>query len=147
MTILKPESLVQKELRLSIAYDGDESWRNNVGVLTDLRGVPVRYGLANETADMNDKIKSSDVIGIHTVTITKEMVGQRIGVFAAYECKPEGWTFPKSTNKDEYKRCSAQLAFHDIVRRAGGIAGFVTSTDDRRSILDNWYRAMLQVFR
>lgn len=124
------ESAVQQRIRLEAAYSGLEMFRNNVGVLTDINGRPVRYGLANDTAQLNKAIKSSDLIGVTPVFVTPDMVGRVLGVFTAVECKESNWTFKPS---DE--RAVAQAAFHDIVRRAGGFAGFATSVEDFRKIV------------
>jgi len=129
------ESSVQQRVRLAIAYAGGDAWRNNVGVLLDINGRPVRYGLANESKEMNEKFKSSDIIGVMPVKITQDMVGKTIGQFIAPECKEEGWTFPQPTNVREYAHCVAQANFHDIVRRAGGKADFVTSEEDIKRLL------------
>jgi hypothetical protein len=47
-------------------------WRNNIG-LAFYQGKYVQYGLAPG---------SGDLIGFRSVTITPEMVGQRVAVFA-----------------------------------------------------------------
>lgn len=110
-------------------YPGAQNWRNNVGVLDDRRGIPVRYGLANESKQENAVIKSSDVIGITPTLITQEMVGYYLGVMTALEIKESGWTFPLPTNKHDFAHCTAQARFHEIVRAACGFAGFVTNPE------------------
>lgn len=102
-------------------YAGAQNWRNNVGSFIDERGIPVRYGLANESKQENEVIKSSDIIGITPTLITQEMVGYWLGVFTALEIKERGWTLKPSD-----KRGHAQSKYHDIVRAACGYAGFVT---------------------
>lgn len=114
------EAAVQNNVRLEAAHEGCRLMRNNVGVFTDKRGVPVRYGLANESKKMNTKIKSSDLIGINPVTITPEMVGLLVGIFTARECKPEGWQF--SGTKHE----NAQLNFGNLINSLGGDFKFTT---------------------
>lgn len=104
-------------------------WRNNVGagrVVGD-DGVErmIRWGLANDSAQVNKEIKSSDLIGITPVLITPAMVGFSLGVFTAYEVKAPGW---RLTPGDQ--RGLAQQRFHDIVRAACGFAGFVTDPRD-----------------
>jgi hypothetical protein len=120
----KSETAVQNIARRDAAFFGPV-WRNNSGVLLDANGTPVRFGLANESKKENERVKSSDLIGITEVMITGDMIGQTIGVFTAYECKPEGWTLRPSD-----KRAHAQAAFHAIVRKSGGYAGFVTKPED-----------------
>lgn len=99
--------------------------RNNSGALPDENGRPVRYGLGNISKQMNEVLKSSDEIGMTSVIITPEMVGQKIAVFTAVECKKPGWKFnPKD------KRESAQKNFIDMVLNAGGYAGFASCVDE-----------------
>jgi len=129
------ESVVQKLIRLDAAYGKNNLWRNNSGVLFDATGRPVRYGLANDSKELNDHIKSSDLIGYTQVMITLDMVGQVLPVMTAIECKPSDWTFPRPTNKAEYARCSAQARFHDIILKAGGFAGFATCVEVYRRLI------------
>lgn len=126
------ESTTTSFVRLDAAQQGDVLWRNNVGVLKDLTGRPVRYGLANDTPAMNKVIKSSDLIGIHPLLITPQMVGMIIGQFLAIEMKEEGWVFNHLEEREV-----AQKNFHDIVRKNGGRAGFATGVADYRRIIGN----------
>lgn len=114
----KSESAVQVDVRLEASEKGLRLWRNNVGVLLDARGVPVRYGLANESKQMNSKIKSSDLIGVRPVRIEPRHVGSVIGQFVAREIKPEYWNY--SGNAHEI----AQLKFLELVLSMGGDAAF-----------------------
>lgn len=109
-----PEARVQDEARLLASKMGWRLFRNNVGVLKDERGVPVRYGICNDSPAMNKRIKSSDLIGIRPVVITPDMVGSTIGQFMAREVKKAGWKY-KGT---EHER--AQLAFGTLVIGLGG---------------------------
>lgn len=95
-------------------------YRNNVGVLLDARGVPVRFGLANDSAAVNEACKSADLIGIKRVVITPDMVGQVVGVFLSREVKHEGWRFTGT------QRELAQLRWIEIVTQFGGDAAFCT---------------------
>lgn len=108
------EARVQDEARLLASKMGWRLFRNNVGVLKDERGVPVRYGIANDSPAMNKRIKSSDLIGIRPVVITPDMVGSTIGQFVAREVKKAGWKY-KGTEHEE-----AQLAFGMLVIGLGG---------------------------
>lgn len=121
----RSEAEVQNRARLSASRNGGLLWRNNVGCLLDDRGVPVRYGLANESKRMNQSVKSSDLIGIRPVFIAPEHLGTTIGQFVAYECKHEGWKY----KGDAHER--AQLKFMDIVRARGGEARFISTVEDR----------------
>ncbi len=124
------ESPVQQRIRLDAAYAGTDLWRNNSGALPDRNGRLVRYGLCNDDPALNKRIKSSDLIGVTPLFIMPQHVGQVVGVFTAIECKQEGWRFNPS---DE--RVVAQAAFHAIVTRAGGYAGFATCVEDYRKII------------
>ncbi|MAK38196.1 MAG: hypothetical protein CMC15_18700 [Flavobacteriaceae bacterium] len=124
------ETKVSSEIRLDGAYRSIELWRNNVGVLRNQDGTPVRYGLANTSKKVNREIKSSDLIGITPVFITPDMVGKLVGVFTAVETKAENWVF----NQND-KHCLAQKNYHDIVLKAGGYAGFATCVKDFRKII------------
>jgi hypothetical protein len=124
------ESAVASHIRLDAAQQNVELWRNNTGAYEDFTGRWVRYGLCNDSKALNSVIKSSDLIGSTPVMITPEMVGTVIGVFTAIETKPEGWVFRQSD-----KRAVAQQAFHDIVKKSGGYAGFATSTQEFRRII------------
>lgn len=119
------ETALQQHIRLHASNAGVEIWRNNSGVLRDETGRPVRYGLANDSPQLNKQIKSSDLIGVTPVVITQQHVGQLIGVFTAIECKHEGWTMRPSDD-----RALAQMRFHVIVCAAGGYAGFATRPED-----------------
>ena len=129
------ESAAASHIRLDAAYLGCDMWRNNTGAFEDATGRWVRYGLCNESIELAKLIKSSDLIGVTPVTITPDMVGQVIGVFTAVETKPTDWTFPNPTNKDEFAHCLAQQKFHDIVKKAGGFAGFASTVADFRKII------------
>lgn len=113
------ESRVQSMVRLEASRKGVTLFRNNVGALLDERGVPVRYGLANESKAMNTAIKSSDLIGFRPILITPAMVGRTIGQFVAREVKHGAWTFnPKDAHE------LAQLTFINLVLAHGGDAAF-----------------------
>lgn len=125
------EAVNQQQARLIMARAGAQAWRNNSGACLDETGRLIRYGLGNDSAQLNAHIKSSDLIGCTPTLITPDMVGYHLGVFTALEIKPSGW---KLTPGD--KRGNAQDKFHQIVRDACGFAGFVTdpATDIPRII-------------
>lgn len=114
------ESYQQSLVRLEAPHFGVWLTRNNVGALLDTTGRPVRYGLANESAQQNAVIKSSDLIGIRSVTITPQHVGHVIGQFVAREMKESTWNY--KGNKHE----KAQRAFIDFINSKGGDAAFCT---------------------
>ena len=114
------EAWAQQRVRLQAAHAGAFTWRNNVGVLRDERGVPVRFGLANDSARVNERIKSSDLImGIPRV-VTADMVGDKILQFGSAECKAPGWRY-RGTPREK-----AQLAWLALIQQAGGFATFST---------------------
>lgn len=118
---MKSETAVQTDVRLAASRDGGRLWRNNSGVAQDLdTGQVVRFGMSNDSKEVNAKTKSSDLIGIMPITITQSMVGKKIGVMYCREVKREGWTY-KGTPIEV-----AQKNFIDIVNSLGGNAGFTT---------------------
>lgn len=118
------ESDVQARVRLAASQAGDVLWRNNTGVLPDARGVPVRFGLCNESKAVNDKCKSSDLIGIKRVLVTQAHVGHTIGQFYAREVKRAGWRYTGTPRE------AAQLRFIEAVVAMGGDAAFTTGSLD-----------------
>lgn len=116
------ESEIAAETRvvLEAARLGFPLWKNNVGVLQDETGRPVRYGLANDSARLNKVIKSSDRIGCRPVVIEPHHVGYTIGRFVAREMKKPGWRYTGQGREP------AQLAFINRVLALGGDAAFAT---------------------
>ena len=114
----KSEAAVQSVVRLEGARKGVRLWRNNVGALKDERGVPVRYGLANDSKQLNEVLKSSDLIGIRPRRIVQSDVGGIIGQFVCRECKEPGWHY---TGTD---REVAQLNWLTLITASGGDASF-----------------------
>jgi hypothetical protein len=103
--VSNPETDIQQRIRLAVGTRSDlRLFRNNTGTLPDPRtGRPVQFGLARGSADL---------IGWRTITITPEMVGQRVAIFTSIEVKTTtGHLTP------------AQQAWMGTVRGAGGIAG------------------------
>lgn len=117
----RSESAASAQVRLEASRLGWRLWRNNVGVLRNEAGRPVRYGLANESARINAGIKSGDLIGIRPVLITSSLVGQTIGQFVSREMKAPGWTF---NPRDE--REAAQARWASLIVSLGGDAAFST---------------------
>lgn len=111
------ETTLQQQIRLALGTRIDlRLFRNQVGQLPDPRtGRPVQFGLARGSADL---------IGWRTITITPEMVGQRLAVFTSIEIKlPNGRVRPE------------QLAWQRTVSGAGGIAGIARSVQDANDLL------------
>lgn len=117
---LGSEARVQSEAQLTAAARGDKLWRNNVGALPDKTGRPVRYGLANDSKQLNDVLKSGDLIGWKRLLITQQMVGTHIAQFYSRECKPAGWRYTGEGRE------VAQLKWIEYVNSQGGDAAFCT---------------------
>lgn len=115
------EQWTQTTITLEAPQFGVWLTRNNVGALLDKRGVPVRYGLANESKERNAVLKSGDLIGFRPVLITAQMVGQTIGQFVSRECKRPGWRY-NPNDKHE----AAQMNWALLVQKYGGDAKFAT---------------------
>lgn len=114
------EAAVQAAVRLEAARKGVRLFRNNVGALVDSRGVPVRYGLANDSKQLNEVMKSADLIGWRPLLIEPRHVGTVVGQFVSREVKAVGWHY---TGAD---REPAQLAWAQLVTAGGGDAAFCT---------------------
>lgn len=115
--VANAETDIQQRIRLAVGTRSDlRLFRNNTGTLPDPRtGRPVQFGLARGSADL---------IGWRTITITPEMVGQRVAIFTSIEVKTTtGHLTP------------AQQAWLGTVRTAGGIAGVARSVRDAEEIL------------
>ena len=103
------EAALQQAVRLEAARMGWTLWRNNRGDGTLDNGQFLRWGLANDSKALNERIKSSDLIG-----------WDDRGRFVAVECKAPSWRFTGTARE------TAQQRFIDLVRAAGGRGGFVT---------------------
>lgn len=114
------ESEATRKERKKATENGGILWRNNRGVAVDNRGNYVRYGLANESKQMGDNLKSSDLIGITPIIVTPKHVGQRLGIFTAIEMKKPGWKFQGNTHE------IGQLRYLELVTSFGGIGYFST---------------------
>ena len=114
------EAAVQAAVRLEAARKGVRLFRNNVGALVDSRGVPVRYGLANDSKQVNEVMKSADLIGWRPLLIEPRHVGTVVAQFVSREVKAVGWHYTGSDREP------AQLAWAQLVTSGGGDAAFCT---------------------
>lgn len=124
------ESAVTSHIRLDAAQRGITLLRNNSGGFYDERGRFVRYGLGSFTEEQ--KLKSSDYIGITPVFIGPDMLGKVLGVFTAVEIKPSDWKFNSNDKRSLY-----QSNFIDMVLKAGGYAGFTPTVEHFRKIINH----------
>ena len=109
---MNAETTLQQQIRLALGtHPQIRLFRNQVGSLPDPRsGRLVTFGLARGSADL---------IGWRTITVTPDMVGQRLAVFTSIEVKtPIGRVRPDQT------------AWMGAVQAAGGIAGIARSVPD-----------------
>lgn len=114
------ESNVINAVRLKASEAGYTLFRNNVGAAYDRTGRFIRYGLANDSAQMNKSLKSSDLIGIRPVLIDPTHLGRTIGQFVALECKRSSWKY-RGTQRER-----AQEKFLTLIASNGGYARFST---------------------
>lgn len=125
------EAVVQQHIRLALGQvPGVQCWRNQVGAAEDKTGRVIRYGLMNDSRQLNQNFKSSDLVGIRPITITAEMVGQTVGVIYALEVKASDWKY-----RPNDAHSVAQLRFIQLVQASGGMGGFVRSVDEAKAVL------------
>ena len=109
------EQHIQQHIRLACSAGSTRLFRNNTGTLKDQHGRPVQFGLCKGSADL---------IGWRSITITPDMVGQKIAVFTSVEVKSSsGRVKPE------------QQQWLDAVQAAGGIAGVARSVADAEVLL------------
>jgi len=117
----KSEAWVQSVVRLEASRKNVQLFRNNVGALTPKGSTRlVRFGLANDSEALNEKIKSHDLIGWRSVLIQPEHVGHVIARFTSRELKDPGWQYAGTPRE------VAQLTWGNMVNAAGGDACFAT---------------------
>lgn len=114
------EAAVQSRVRVVASQMGMRLWRNNVGAFHDAAaGVHVRFGLANDSKQVNEVIKSGDLIGIRPRLIGPADVGRTIGQFVSFECKRGDWRWTASDRE------VAQQNWAALVVSLGGHAQFI----------------------
>lgn len=117
------ETDLQRRIQLSLSDKCTRLFRNNNGEawlgrtfsvvdgrLVDGKATRIAYGLANG---------SSDLIGLRSVIVTPDMVGQCVAIFTAVEVKSA-----RGVVADD------QRAFVDTVIGLGGRAGIARSLED-----------------
>ena len=103
------EAAVQQQVRFEAAEKHVQLWRNNSGAYLDEMGRQVRYGLCNDSKQLNARFKSADLVGL-----------RQGGQFVAREIKAGDWRYTGT------EREQAQLRWIELVNAWGGDARFVT---------------------
>ena len=116
----RSEAWVQSAARIAASQQGIRVFRNNVGALKDDTGRVIRYGFANDSKALNERITSSDLGGWRPKLVTPDMVGTRVAISWWRECKPPGWQYT-GTGREV-----AQKTWIDAVNADGGDAAFLT---------------------
>lgn len=112
------ETTILKRIQLAFSMVGAKLFRNQVGRYKLEDGRWIASGLCKG---------SSDLIGWHTITITPEMVGKKIGLFVACEVKTEkGKIRPEQEN------------FIRVVNEAGGCGFVARNATEALLALQNW---------
>lgn len=123
------ETATQRRIQLSLSDATTRLWRNNVGAAWQGKAVEHSGGLVTlygpRRVEYGLAPGSSDLIGLRSVEITPEMVGQRVAIFCAVEVKTA-----KGRPTDE------QAAFLKTVNLLGGRAGIARSEDEAKIIVD-----------
>lgn len=108
------ESDFMRQVMIRATNEGARVFRNQVGRYQLLDGTYISSGLC---------VGSSDLIGWKTVQVTPEMVGKKMAVFVAIECK-----------SDNGRLTTEQKNFIETVLNSGGIA-FVVRPSDTGALL------------
>ena len=121
------EHRIQNEIRLAISGKAT-LFRNNVGTAWTGDATTLKDGsiLIRNPRILHAGlcVGSSDLIGWRSLTITPEMVGQTVAVFAALEVKSKTG-----------RATVGQKNFCQRVTEAGGLAGIVKSPDEAKKTL------------
>lgn len=110
------ETNVEKEIQLFVSKNGARLWKNHRGLFQDRQGNPRQIGIGPNGG--------CDLIGYTMIEIEPHMVGRKIAVFTAIECKQgRGRVSPE------------QLQFCERVRQDGGKAGIAWGKSDALEII------------
>ena len=129
------EKDVERKLILHASKCGSTVFKNEVGAAwqgeIDKNGtiIPQRITLKNcRRVTYGLCTGSSDLIGWTPITITPEMIGNKIAVFTAIEVKLD--------KHGKYQATKEQKSFINAVRNAGGYAGVADCTKDLEEIIN-----------
>jgi hypothetical protein len=135
---MTPEGSAAQKVRVRATAWFCRLFRNNSGVLPSIdSNRPVRFGLGNESKELNREMKSHDYIGFTPIVITQDMVGNKVAVFTSVETKAEGFEVKKKYSKKS--REQAQNNWSILIRENGGIAGFASTPDQFDSIMQEFH--------
>lgn len=110
------EGAVQQRIRLEGAQKGKYLFRNNRGAGRMESGNFVRYGLANDSKELGKAVKSADLIGWESFTVTPEWIGHKVARFLSVEVKASDWKFSGTLEE------IAQVKWSVLVNAEGGRA-------------------------
>ncbi len=131
------EHEIQQRILLATSKGPSRMWRNNVALAWTGQAQQIKHR-AQVVLSPGDMVirnarplhaglckGSADLIGLRTITIGPEHVGQRLAVFAAIEVKSAtGRLTPE------------QAAFLAMVQQMGGLAGVARAVGDAAGILN-----------
>ena len=123
--MVKSERDVIEDILLEAPKHDVTLFRNNSGAFKDATGRMVRFGLGNVSKNVNAQIKSADLIGWQEVTITRDMVGQRIARFVSVEVKKEKWKLGENKEREV-----AQGNWLALVAMSGGVALMINNVKE-----------------
>lgn len=112
------ENETSNEIRAVLNSGKTRAFRNNIARINH-QGRWINFGIPGQGG--------SDLIGFHSLTITPEMVGKRVAVFLAVECK-----------SSKGKATPEQMAFIEFIKTAGGIAGVANSSESALKIITEY---------
>lgn len=124
----RSEAGIMREIMVALSRIGVRMFRNNNGVawVGKILDQKADYIVLGNPRPLHAGLGtgSSDLIGWTTVTVTKEMVGQRVALFTGIEVKtPRGRATPEQVN------------FIDQVEHAGGIGRVARSAAEAIGML------------
>jgi hypothetical protein len=100
--------------------------RNADGSITLPFARPISLGFSLPNGD--PVTGAGDLNGWTTIVITPEMVGRRVAIYTSLEIK----------NSAGGKKSEEQLRWINVVKSAGGCAGFANSPEQAKQIIDNF---------
>lgn len=133
-----PEQLATDQVRLRASELKSRVFRNNAGGCRDPQsGRMINFGLGNDGSKASKVLKFGDYIGFTPVLITPDMVGKTLAVFTNLEIKPDGdMNKTLQAASREGSREYYQWNTCEMVKAAGGFAGFVTNGKDVENVIN-----------